>query len=102
MANKTANIFARVEPSVKEQAEEVLSELGIPMSNAVSMFLKQIALQRGIPFEMKLPANAPICIETLTAIELDEELQKGFDDIDAGHCYTMEEVKAEFKKEYGI
>ena len=38
----TANIFARVEPEVKEQAEQVLDRLGIPMSNAVGMFLRQI------------------------------------------------------------
>ena len=47
---RTANIFARVEPELKEQAELVLNELGIPMPNAVGMFLKQIVLQRGIPF----------------------------------------------------
>ena len=53
---RTANVFARVEPEVKEQAEQVLDRLGIPMSNAVGMFLRQMVLQRGIPFEMKLPA----------------------------------------------
>ena len=46
---RTANVFARVEPEVKEQAEQVLDRLGIPMSNAVGMFLRQIVLQRGIP-----------------------------------------------------
>ena len=41
---RTANVFARVEPEVKEQAEQVLDRLGIPMSNAVGMFLRQIVL----------------------------------------------------------
>ena len=50
---RTSNVFARVEPEVKEQAEKILSELGIPMSNAVGMFLRQVVLQRGIPFDMK-------------------------------------------------
>ena len=36
---RTSNVFARVEPEVKEQAEMVLNQLGIPMSNAVGMFL---------------------------------------------------------------
>ena len=36
---RTSNVFARVEPEIKEQAEQVLDQLGIPMSNAVSMFL---------------------------------------------------------------
>ena len=44
---RTSNVFARVEPEIKEQAEQVLERLGIPMSNAVSMFLRQVVLQRG-------------------------------------------------------
>ena len=42
---RTANVFVRVEPEVKEQAEQVLDRLGIPMSNAVGMFLRQIVLR---------------------------------------------------------
>ena len=57
---RTSNVFARVEPEIKEQAEQVLEKLGIPMSNAVSMFLRQVVLQRGIPFEMKLPQETPL------------------------------------------
>ena len=49
---KTSNIFARVEPEIKEQAELVLTELGIPMSNAINIFLRQIIIQKGIPFEI--------------------------------------------------
>ena len=48
---RTANVFARVEPELKEQAESVLDQLGIPMSNAVGMFLRQVVLQKGIPFD---------------------------------------------------
>ena len=55
---KTANLYARIEPEVKEQAESILAALGIPVSNAINMFYKQIILQRGIPFEMKLPQDS--------------------------------------------
>ena len=55
---KTANLYARIEPDVKEQAEGILTALGIPVSNAINMFYKQIILQRGIPFEMKLPQDS--------------------------------------------
>lgn len=48
---RTANVFARVEPELKEQAEDILQQLGIPMSNAVGMFLKQIVLQRVFPLK---------------------------------------------------
>ena len=73
---KTSNVFARVEPNVKEQAELILTELGIPMSNAVSMFLKQVVLHRGIPFDMILPATIPLSIGNLTSEQLMDEVQK--------------------------
>ena len=70
---RTANVFARVEPELKEQAESVLDQLGIPMSNAVGMFLRQIVLQKGIPFEMKLPRTAPLTYGSLTKEQFDED-----------------------------
>lgn len=54
---KSANLYARIEPEVKEQAEIILGELGIPASNAINMFYKQIILQRGLPFDVKLPQH---------------------------------------------
>ena len=65
-ATRTANVFTRVDPETKEQAESILNQLGILMSNAIGMFLKQIVMQRGIPFEMKLPASVPAVIDSMT------------------------------------
>ena len=56
MATKSANLYARIEPDVKEKAESILSTLGIPASSAINMFYKQIILQRGLPFEVKIPS----------------------------------------------
>lgn len=99
---KTSNVFARVEPEVKQQAETILNELGIPMSSAVSMFLKQIVLQRGIPFEMKLPGNKPLSMDSLTKEQLDAEIQKGFDDMNAGRVRPAEDVQEDMRRKYGI
>lgn len=38
--SKTTSIYARVEPEIKEQAESILNQLGIPMSNAINVFFK--------------------------------------------------------------
>lgn len=54
---KDANVFARVDASLKEQAESILSQLGMPMSGAINIFLKQIVLRRGLPFEVTLPTK---------------------------------------------
>lgn len=51
-----------MEQEIKEQAEQVLKKLGIPMSNAVGMFLRRVVLQQGIPFEMKLTRKGAACI----------------------------------------
>lgn len=52
---KTANIYVRIEPEVKAQAEEVLSSLGLSASSAMMMFYRQIILRQGLPFDVKLP-----------------------------------------------
>ena len=95
---RTSNVFARVEPEVKEQAESILNQLGIPMSNAVGMFLRQVVIQRGIPFDIKLPSNKPLSVSELTKEQLNAEIAKGMEDIENGKVYSAEEVESEIKK----
>ena len=99
---KTANLYARIEPEVKEQAESILSALGIPVSNAINMFYKQIILQRGIPFEIKLPQAKIVDMSKLSPQELDAELEKGYQDILAGRTKRAGKVFEEIRKDYGI
>ena len=99
---KTASVFTRVDPQIKEQAENILNQLGISMSNAIGMFLRQIVLQNGIPFEMKLPASKPLSNHQLSMEELDTALQEGYDDIENGRIVSSQEVTDEMKRRYGI
>lgn len=92
MATKTANLYARIEPEVKEQAENILSSLGIPVSNAINMFYKQIILQRGLPFDVKLPAREPVSMLSLSEQQLNSELEKGYADMLEGRAKPAEEV----------
>ena len=101
-ATRTANVFTRVDPETKEQAEAILNQLGIPMSNAIGMFLKQIVMQRGIPFDMKIPASLPLAIGSMTKEQFDLELQKGMDDIAAGRVISADVVEAEMKSLYSV
>jgi DNA-damage-inducible protein J len=52
---KTETIRARVEPELKREAEAVLKALGLNASEAITLFYRQVALSRGLPFEIKLP-----------------------------------------------
>lgn len=97
---KTANLNARIEPDVKKQAEEILSALGIPVSNAINMFYKQIILQRGIPFDLKLPVGELLDIEALTEEQMDLELQKGYDDAVAERSKPYNTVFESIRNEY--
>ena len=90
---KSTSIYTRVEPEIKEQAEQVLRSLGIPMANAVNLFLHQIVLQKGIPFEVKLPKRTPLNIATLSQREIDVEIQEGLNDFEAGRELSSSEVR---------
>ena len=52
---KTAVIQTRVDPVIKNNAQMILKKLNISMSEAISMYLSQITLHNGIPFEIKIP-----------------------------------------------
>jgi DNA-damage-inducible protein J len=52
---KSETIRARVEPDLKREAEAVLKALGLSASEAITLFYRQVALKRGLPFEIKLP-----------------------------------------------
>jgi len=100
--SRTANVFARVEPELKDQAEQVLSQLGIPMSNAIGLFLRQVVMQRGIPFDMKLPPQKPVAIGSFSEAEFSAEIEKGFADMAAGRMRKAEDVFADLREDYGI
>ena len=98
MAVKTANLYARIEPDVKEQAEKILSALGIPASNAINMFYKQIILQRGLPFSVKLPSNKPLGMNNLSKDELNAEIEKGYEDMLEGRVEPAKKVFSDIRK----
>ena len=102
MATKSANLYARIEPDVKEKAESILSTLGIPASSAINMFYKQIILQRGLPFEVKIPSARPVDISTLSEAEFNEELEKGYADMQAGRTKNAKKAFADIRKDYGL
>ena len=98
MATKTANVLARVEPEIKEQAESIMSKLGVPASVVISMLYKQIIMTRSIPFALTVPA-APVSLDEMDEAEFNEMMQKGYDDAKAGRSKPAADVFAELRKE---
>ena len=72
--NATATVQVRVDERTKTQAKKVLAALDLSMSEAVCLFLRQVVLHRGIPFEVKIP-NA-LTRETLEKAERGEDVKE--------------------------
>ena len=83
---KTEMIRARVAPELKSEAEAVLGELGLSPTEAVTLFYRQIAMQRGLPFEVRIP-NA----KTTKAMR-DTRAGKGL-----GERLSLKELKSRFR-----
>ena len=77
---KTASITIRVAPQLKKESEEIFEELGLTTTQAISLFLKQTALNKGLPFAVEIPNK-----ETLKAIEdgLNKHNTKTFENAEA-------------------
>ncbi len=52
---KTDTMYMRIDPKLKSDAEAILSRLGLTSNDAINVFLNQVVLQRGLPFEIKMP-----------------------------------------------
>lgn len=98
---KSANLYARIEPEVKEQAEKILSALGINASNAINMFYKQVILNNGLPFEVKIPQH-PLDIAQMADVQRDHELEKGFDAVAMGRTVPYERAFSDLREDLGI
>ncbi len=97
MANTTA-VYARIDTDLKNNAEEILSQLGITPSSAIQMLYSQIVLENGMPFTPKIPYRKPVCVADLTPEQLQAELEKGLEDMRNGRVYTAEEVDEEIDR----
>ncbi|MCK5674741.1 MAG: type II toxin-antitoxin system RelB/DinJ family antitoxin [Spirochaetales bacterium] len=71
---RTATIQARIDPEIKLKAQEILNKLHISMSDAISIYLTQVTLQNGIPFDLKIPND--LTAETIRKTEEGKELHK--------------------------
>lgn len=54
----------KLNPTVKQEAQEIFSQLGLTLGEAVNLFLNQVRLNKGLPFEVKIPNE-----ETLKAMK---------------------------------
>ena len=98
---KSATLNLRINPTLKQNAESVLSRLGIPMSTAVDMFLNQVVLVGGIPFSVTIPnASENIDVTRMTGEELHAKIQRGYDDYKAGKVQDAADAFTKFRESH--
>lgn len=85
--SRTEQVSGRVDPETKRKAERILESLGMSTSSAISMFFRQVVINRGLPFEVRLEPNettrqALEDAETGEDLETFESLDEMADEID--------------------
>lgn len=76
MANKSANVTARIQPEIKQQAEAVLDKIGMPVSVLIDTLYRQIIMTGCVPYSLKVP-NLPTR-DTMTEEEFDTMMENGY------------------------
>ena len=91
--------MARVEPEIKEEAEVILSQLGISTSSAINMFYRQIILWKGLPFRPSLPTTGFVPLDEMTKEEFDNKMARGLNQAQNGEGVLADEFFSSLREE---
>ena len=70
--SKSAMVRARMEPELKDHAEEIFQHLGLSVTQAITMFYKQVEMRNGLPFNVVIPSRETS--KTFEATDSDRDL----------------------------
>lgn len=98
MATKSANVLARIEPEIKEQAESIMSQLGLPASVVINALYKQIIITKSIPFSLSLPKE-PVTRDSMTTTEFNSLMEKGLSQAKSDSSRPASDVFADLRRE---
>ena len=84
---KTAMIHARMEPRLKNEVETLFGKLGLSVTEAITLFYRQVKLRHGIPFAVVIPTA---------------ETRKVFEDTDAGQNITRAKDADDLFRKLGV
>ena len=94
---KNATVSARVEYDVKNEAEEILEQLGIPVSVVINSLYRQIIFKHGIPFSLTVPQQ-PKTLDMMSDEELNEKLEHSYQQSLRGEGRPFDEVFDELER----
>lgn len=92
MAAKTANVTARVQPDIKQQAEDILDRLGVPVSVLIDSLYRQIIMTNSIPYSFSVPSIPTR--EAMSTEQFNEMMEKGLKQAKAGQGMDLDDAFA--------
>ncbi len=96
MATKSANVTARVQPEIKQQAEAVLERIGLPVSVLIDTLYRQIIMTGGVPYSLtvpKLPTR-----DSMTDEQFNAMMEKGYSQAKSGQAVPIDEAFAKIRE----
>ena len=90
MATKTANVTARVQPEIKQKAEEILNRLGVPVSVLIDSLYRQIIMTNSIPYSFSIPTLPTR--DTMTAEQFNSTMAEGLKQAKAEQGMDLEDA----------
>ena len=96
MSTKSANVTARVQPEIKQQAEAILADLGMPVSVLIDTLYRQIIMTGGIPYSLSVP-KIPTR-DSMTNAQFDAVMEKGYRQAKNGQTIPLDEAFAKIRE----
>ena len=97
---KNDTIHVRVNEDVKINAEETLTMLGMTLSEAINLFLCQVSLTGGLPFDVRLPMPKEVILHSRA--DLVQKLEEAESDIQNGKVSSAADVFGRVRGKYGL
>ncbi len=94
--SKKSVVYVRLDSALKDKAEEILKQLGISPSSAITMFYSEIARSNALPLALRLPPSE----EDFSPEELEAELKQRLAKMEQGEYYTQEEMAEIMAREF--
>lgn len=79
---KSSALTIRIDPNIKAEADAVLNYLGITTSEAITLFLRQVVLNGGIPFPIQAPAYNKETLEAIEDVNNNRNMSRTFDTVE--------------------
>ena len=97
-----SSLTIRINSEVKREAQKIFSDLGLDTTTAFNIFLRQVIVCRGLPFEVRLPAHKPVDVTTLSEEAFHEVLERGYADMEDGRVQNVKNAFADLKREFDL